>query len=72
MKVGMDLKKRGFNCQIANVDQIPLLFAFISGPTYETINSSSVLVHGASSGLDKCQRTVQFMVGLPSSGRLHG
>ena len=48
--------------QLANVDQTPLPFAFTSGPTYETTNSPSVWVRGASSGLDKRQCTVQLTI----------
>ena len=48
--------------QIANVDQTPLPFAFTNGPTYDTTNSSTIWVCGASSGLDKRQCTVQLTI----------
>lgn len=56
--------------QIANVDQTPLPFAFTSGPTYETTNSSTVWVRGASSGLDKRQCTVQLTIFADGKSRI--
>lgn len=48
--------------QISNVDQTPLPFSFVDGPTYETTNVSTVWVRGGGSGLEKRQCTVQLTI----------
>jgi hypothetical protein len=55
-------------CQIANVDQTPLPFAFSSGGTYADTWDKTVWVRGGASGLDKRQFTAQitlFADGVP-------
>ena len=68
--VGPQIGKLGqFNtCNLANVDQKPLPFTFTNGPTYEEKGAKTVWAQGGSSGLDKCQCTVQltlFADGVP-------
>jgi len=53
---------------MANVDQTPLPVTFTNGPTYEEKGAKTVWVQDGSSGLDKCQCTVQlalFADGVP-------
>ena len=56
--------------QIANVDQTPLPFSFVDGPTYDTTNASTVWVRGAGSGLEKLQCTVQLTIFADGEARV--
>lgn len=47
---------------IANMDQIPLEFEFLSGFTYNTVGTKSVWGRSQGSGLDKHQATVQLTI----------
>ena len=45
---------------VGNVDQTPLSFTFTNKPMYESKGAKTVWIQGGSSGLDKCQCTVQL------------
>ena len=47
---------------IANMDQVPLEFEFLSGSTYDTVGSKTVWGRSQGSGLDKRQATVQLTI----------
>ena len=53
---------------IANCDQTPLQFEFLSGTTYENKGNKTVWVQSQQSGLDKRQATVHLCIfadGIP-------
>ena len=47
---------------IANMDQIPLVFEFLSGSTYDTVGTKTVWGRSLGSGLDKRQAMIQLTI----------
>jgi hypothetical protein len=55
---------------IANMDQTPLPFEFLSGQTYNTRGEKTVWIKGATSGWDKRQATLQLTIFADGGNRV--